>query len=151
MPSNHWFWANVDVGDPDACWPWQRGKTPDGYGRLTILGRFVLSHRLAYELAKGPLADGMQVLHSCDNPPCCNPAHLSEGTLLENQQDKWSKGRQSRLCGEEHGQAKLTRRKVRTMRAFYAARIFKQPELADIYGISRSQVSRIIRGEKWRT
>lgn len=88
------FWADVLEGQPDECWPWHGGffeKT--NYGR-TGLGRklgvaSILTHRIAYELAHGPIPAGHEVHHAChDRDPdckggpscphrrCCNPAHL---------------------------------------------------------------------------
>ncbi len=97
------FWSKVDrSGGESACWPWIAGRDKDGYGKFR-LGRHGKhsgrAHRLAYELVKGPVGDGMEVCHSCDNPPCCNPAHLFPGTTMDNSLDKISKGRQAQILG----------------------------------------------------
>ncbi len=71
------------------CWEWQGTRQSAGYG---LLGhRYV--HRLAWALSNGTLPTGMQICHHCDNPPCCNPAHLFLGTGADNAQDSVSKGR----------------------------------------------------------
>lgn len=95
------FWAHVDKsGGPDACWPWQGGHVARGYGHTTWSDNYVrteiMAHRQAYEFEVGPIADGLQVCHKCDNPPCCNPAHLFLGTPTENLNDAYSKGRRKR-------------------------------------------------------
>lgn len=106
------FWAKVDRGNPRACWLWTAGCCTAGYGHFrlgsTVTGdrRKELSHRLAYELAYGPISDGLQVLHGCDNPPCCNPAHLFLGTHAENMRDRGAKGRQRK---QESANQKLRR------------------------------------------
>lgn len=86
-----WFWRSVDKSASlDSCWPWTRYRMANGYGRH----RTGYTHRYALELTLGrPLAEGMEACHSCDNPPCCNPAHLFEGTRLDNERDKTVKGR----------------------------------------------------------
>lgn len=87
------FWAKIDHnGGPDACWPWTEGTGRRGYGKATYQGRTVAAHRLAWELTNGP-AGKLFVCHSCDNPPCCNPAHLFLGTPQGNQDDCRAKGR----------------------------------------------------------
>lgn len=95
-----WFWQKVTRSEHE-CWPWSGATHNKGYGNIGIDGRTTTTHRLAYTLAVGPIPPGMQVLHRCDNPPCCNPAHLFIGTHLDNMRDKIQKGRQAR--GERHG------------------------------------------------
>ena len=90
------FWSQVDQsGGADACWEWQGQRNAKGYGVFSLLGE-TGAYRVAYRLIKGDIAPAMRLLHSCDNPPCCNPAHLTEGTHLENMLDKIAKGRQWR-------------------------------------------------------
>lgn len=100
------FWDYVDdSGGPSECWPWMRYRNADGYGRLSLEGRTSVqyAHRTAYVLAIGSINAGLLVCHSCDNPPCCNPAHLFLGTQGDNQADKIAKGRGNhpRLTGAE--------------------------------------------------
>lgn len=66
-----------------------------GYGQFYRRKREpVGAHRFSWELANGrPVPAGRQVMHSCDNPPCVNPAHLSVGTSADNHRDKSAKGR----------------------------------------------------------
>lgn len=82
---------------PDACWEWKgyRNLKRGGYG--VLLARTgedqQPAHRVAYELMVGPIAPGLHILHSCDNPPCVNPLHLRAGTPAENMGDMIRRGR----------------------------------------------------------
>lgn len=92
------FWEKVDrSGGPDACWPWIAALEHDGYGRFQTShqgqARKVRAPRMAWLLTHGDIPDALCICHRCDNPPCCNPAHLWLGTNLENTQDKMQKGR----------------------------------------------------------
>lgn len=88
------FWSKVDrSGGPHACWPWLAKRARNGYGSFWYEGRNVSAHRVAHVLAHGPVPAGLLVMHSCDNRPCCNPAHLSAGTASDNAHDKFRKGR----------------------------------------------------------
>jgi hypothetical protein len=83
------------------CLEWTGYASRRGYGQITIKGLPVGTHRLAWELAKGPIPDGLCVCHSCDNPPCCNVEHLFLGTHAANAADRSAKGRskgQSLTC-----------------------------------------------------
>lgn len=67
-----YFWAKVEEG-PD-CWIWKGSKTRNGYGKYTVI-----AHKIAYELAKGRVPDGLDILHSCDNPLCVNLNIFEQG------------------------------------------------------------------------
>jgi hypothetical protein len=83
------FWAKVDTTG-DGCWPWLGCLSTAGYGRA---GKRGYAHRLAYEFAYGPIPAGLEIRHACDNPPCCNPAHLLVGTREDNAHDMVVRGR----------------------------------------------------------
>ncbi len=106
------FWSYVSKDGPTPerypelgpCWPWTGGginrRRGTNYGVFWSDGKAVRAHRVAWELACGPVPDGLYVLHRCDNPPCCNPAHLFLGTDLDNMRDKVAKGRAT--AGDQH-------------------------------------------------
>jgi hypothetical protein len=92
------FWRYVKRNGPLECWPWigPIAKYRRGYGQFKRDGRRGKSenaHRLAWEFTHGVPPDHLFVCHRCDNPPCCNPAHLFLGTPKENHDDMVSKGR----------------------------------------------------------
>jgi HNH endonuclease len=78
---------------PSGCIEFRGRLNACGYGVLRINGRSTLAHRAAHELHVGPIPDGLQVLHTCDNPACINPDHLWLGTHTDNMRDMASKGR----------------------------------------------------------
>lgn len=88
------------AGPKRECWEWQGTRLPSGYGRIGIAGKGQgvtdLTHRVAYRIANGEIPPGMEVCHTCDNPPCCNPDHLFLGTHADNMRDMSAKGRAHR-------------------------------------------------------
>ena len=99
-PIEERFWKRVDKNGE--CWNWTHRKTRDGYGYVkkfnTVTGRwsYTYVHRLSWELANGPIPDGLFVCHHCDNPSCVRPSHLFVGTHLDNMKDRSAKGRTRR-------------------------------------------------------
>lgn len=95
------FWSRVDIKENNECWNWKAGRCSKGYGTFKINRKVLGTHRVAFALANNmfsllcrvSIPDGLHVLHSCDNPPCCNPMHLRLGTNKENQEEKDAKGR----------------------------------------------------------
>lgn len=78
---------------PDGCRVWTAAHDRDGYGLLKVDGRMARITRLVWERANGPIADGLIVMHSCDNPPCIRLEHLSIGTHQDNARDALTKVR----------------------------------------------------------
>lgn len=103
------FWGWVDRLDPDECWPWTGSRDPKGYGLFTAdRGIIVGAHRLAYELANGPIpTEKLIVCHRCDNPPCCNPAHLLLGPAAILRGMKGGRARTSRKQRAARANGKL--------------------------------------------
>lgn len=91
------FWSRVDMRGKDKCWEWQGSKNKTGHGKWRLpSGRDTSAHRIAYKLYKGEIGNGLVIAHSCDNPSCCNPAHLSAVSQSANMQDMVSKGRHAK-------------------------------------------------------
>lgn len=86
------------------------------------------------------------VRHKCDNPPCINPQHLEAGTIADNNKDRKVRGRNGRIDGQRSGRAKLTDVQATEVRELYAAGGITQRELGEMYGITQSQVSKIVLG-----
>jgi hypothetical protein len=162
------FWQKVDRrGGPDACWPWMAGRLVAGYGHFRFKTRTLKAHRVAWEIANGPIPagsgwHGTVVMHVCDNPACCNARHLRLGTHRDNIDDMLNKGRQpmgdshharqrpERLArGISNGNAKLTETTVREIRALHASGV-SCSEIAARFGIGKSQAWRIGAGLTWR-
>lgn len=98
------FWIYViKSNDPLACWQWTGARLTRGYGAFSINGSQMKAHRISYLIANGHLTAGLVVMHSCDNPECTNPNHLSEGYSSDNIADMDAKGRRSELIkGDKH-------------------------------------------------
>lgn len=156
------FWSAVRRGQEGECWPWTKGVDKDGYGRFTIKPngkqRHLRAARVALYLHTGVW--GEIAMHTCDSPPCCNPAHLRWGTQLENRRDAKAKGRTAsiqrlghdwaganRPTGEAHGNAKLSAQAVAEIRRDYKAKI-NGKELAQRYGVGLRTLVAVARGRE---
>ena len=77
----------------NGCWEWNGHTTPNGYGKMRYNSIEEYTHRLAWEVAEGPVPEGKYILHHCDNPRCCNPEHLYLGAQLDNIRDIFERNR----------------------------------------------------------
>lgn len=146
-PASDRFWEQVAKAGPDDCWPWTGGLDPDGYGVFYAGGQNVQAIRFALEQKLGrALTDDEVSRHTCDNRPCCNPEHLVEGSIADNNADTVSRGRQAR--GEGSANAKLSEADVAEIRSLAGAVPFSA--LATRFGVSDRAVRYAASGQRWK-
>lgn len=135
------FWSRVDKRGRDECWPWMGRRSDHGYGQFATSDKQYRAHRFALESSGVIVPSEAIVMHSCDNPPCCNPAHLSVGTHAQNNADMMAKGRWK----HPRGSSKLAPSDVLAIRAS------NDPlrTLAERFGVSRATVCRARSGKQW--
>lgn len=152
------FWARVEKRGPDECWEWTGCRAPNGYGRVSVKRdnkwRTDWAHRLAFEFTNG--VRGEVVRHKCDNPPCCNPDHLLNGTNADNMRDMAERNRRKGIVGAhgEHLPARLRRFSVADV-ARIRAEVAHGPRgtstrLAREYGTSRVAICDIVKLRRWK-
>ena len=143
------------VKKTETCWIWMAGISKDGYGRFRFGKSKARAHRVSYLIYKGNIPPGMLIMHSCDNPKCVNPEHLSIGTTKDNTDDMYNKGRGPDFCaavksrrsykGENHPIAKLSETQAKI--------IIKDTRthsvIAKDYGVTRATISHLKRGLTW--
>jgi len=143
------FWNKIAIGKPSECWPYKPpSRTQGGYGAGFYGDVRTTAHRIAYILSNGRFPAIFMVLHRCDNPICCNPQHLFLGTAKDNSEDMVRKGRWSRRTsfrGDGNPNAKVTASQLPQL--FEDAKTMTQRVLGAKYGISKSQIGNILRGE----
>lgn len=138
------------------CHYWTGGLTrKNGYGSISIREkgnrdnqRSFKVHRLIYEIKKGN-AEGFHVLHSCDNPRCVNPDHLSLGTHQDNMREM--KERKRHVHGIRSPFCKLSENDIREIRKLYVSGLYSTRKLAAIYGVNSKHIWKIATGQKWQT
>jgi hypothetical protein len=155
LPLDEKLWAKTEKRGPDECWPWRGYRDGQGYGALWDRGRMARTHRVSYQVNKGPIPDGMCVCHSCDNPSCVNPNHLWLGTQLDNQRDMHAKGRgryRSNLPAgfATRGNAKITEEVVRTLRSLGLKKQGDYRPYAEKYGVAVATIRDVVVGRTWR-
>lgn len=161
--------------NPSECWEWPMSRTKAGYGQLSTSNGSARSvelhyaHRVSYFLSNGPIENGMNICHKCDNPACFNPNHLFCGSQKDNIRDCISKGRfnfnphrpsggehwavqnkdkvHRALCGENNSRAKLSFDDAKYIRSSGRT----GSDLAKHFGVSDSTISAIRRGKTYRS
>lgn len=152
IPVEERLWSKVIISGPDDCWVWTGYKSPKGYGQMKDENNKVdRVHRIALRLSGVCVGFGTVVLHECDNPPCCNPAHLRIGTIADNTADMVLKKRNKGPSGESNSKSKLTHAQVTEIRNKYSDRKISTQEIAKIYGVSQPTISYILINKTWNS
>ena len=146
--------ALVQRGAPDACWPWGGHVGRDGYGKIFVCGRPRRTIRMVMAVEAGADIGDALVCHRCDNPICCNPAHLFLGSHADNTRDAMSKGRVATAWapGEKHNEGEQNPRAVLNadnVREIRRSRLTNEAVAAQ-FGISPYTVRDVRRGRTWR-
>ena len=140
------FIGYVSKRRKNECWPWSGGRHSAGYGAFK-LGRRQLAHRIAWMIENdAAIPDGLCVLHSCDNPPCCNPTHLHLGTRADNAAERTARKRGTH--GEQNPQAKLTKLDVLEIRRLSALGI-TNALISEMFRVNASAISMIRHRKRW--
>jgi len=146
------FWARVEK--TGTCWLWKGSPTSSGYGKLKCGERGLQqAHRIAWELTHGEIPEDKKVLHKCDVRLCVrpdHPDHLFLGTQQDNMDDMVSKGRASRLAGEESPRSKLSKVDVIKIRAALTDGALAE-DLAKSFDVSSSTISLIKNKKIWNS
>jgi hypothetical protein len=143
------FWAKVDIGAQDECWEWQGSRLKRSSHGLFLAGdQSTTAHRMAYASANGNIPPDTDICHRCDNPPCCNPAHLFPGDALINMRDCVSKGRMHH--GTRTGGHILNEAQVKSIRSTYASGALSQEKLGKLYGVDQNTIWKVVHRVTWR-
>lgn len=142
------FWNRVRVLGQTECWPWMgTERIKNSYGQIGFNKTYHLAHVVSFVLSVGDVAEGMCVLHKCDNRKCCNPSHLFLGTKADNNTDRRQKGRDGNHKGTLNGRAKLTAEQVVTIRELAWTKTYE--ELSDRFGVKPITIAKIVQRKLW--
>lgn len=130
------------------CWIWFGQRDRYGYGVINNKEGHFFVHRLSYQLHKGDLEQEQILRHSCDDPACCNPDHLTPGTQADNMKDAAKRGRTAR--GSRSNMAKLTEAQVREIKDRYKPYRGVFADLAREYKVHDETIRYIITGKNWK-
>ena len=140
-----------DLGPNGDCWEWAAGLFTSGYGQVRLAGHPYRTHRVSYSLFNNIELDSKEyICHSCDNIVCVNPNHLFLGDALINMRDKINKHRDKYLSHDNHPLARLTQANVEEIRQLYASGKYTQKQLANLFGVARTNISLIVNNKRWR-
>lgn len=141
------FWGNVQK--TNGCWLWLRGKDEAGYGVFHSPDHKTrATHRIAWEMERGPIPLGLLVCHKCDVRSCVRPDHLFLGTYKDNSLDAAAKGRLA--IGMRVPAARLNDAQIVAIRRLVGTQGMTSIAVAKLFPTSRGNIARIARGETWR-
>jgi hypothetical protein len=153
-PAPERFAEKYRVDADTGCWVWTASFTRGGYGQFGFGGITRRAHRVSWVLHRGPIPDGLWVLHKCDNPPCVNPDHLFLGTCSDNSRDCVAKGRHKPFRttghkGEGNPNARLNEGVVRDIRSRVASGE-KVSSVVSSLGTPEGTVRHVVRRTSWK-
>jgi len=139
----------------NGCWEWISGVGGNGYGIISIEGKSKSAHRAVYEMFVQEINKRLLVCHICDNKLCVCPDHLYLGTHKQNTKDAIDRGllrHDLKISpkGESHVFSKLTEKDVLEIRKKYIPKVYSQRKLANEFGISYSNIQRILKRKAWK-
>jgi len=152
------LWSKVDKRGEDECWEWKGFRNHDGYGRTWINDKGYYAHRVIYSLVypnaislNAPTSQNETgfLLHTCDNPSCCNPKHLWVGNHADNMADKVAKGRSPDFSGGKGPRCKLTMEQAREARLLRKTGM-TIPQLMEKFNLSRASMKTLLRGDSYK-
>lgn len=144
------------------CWLWMGTCTPGGYGSFGR-GRKEdgkeMAHRFSWMIHKGPIPNGLFVLHKCDTTKCVNPKHLFLGTQADNVRDaklkgrmasgkRWHAAKRATCQGSRHGMSKLREKDIPKIRKLHAGGM-SMTSIAVKFRVTRKNISNIVNGRNW--
>ncbi|AGR46660.1 hypothetical protein vBBak6_115 [Bacillus phage v_B-Bak6] len=135
----------------DGCWNCiSHVETKFGHNQITRKGFPLMHvHNYVYRITKGDIPKNNVVRHKCDNPNCINPNHLEIGTQKDNMKDAEIRGRAKIRSGSGNIKAELTEKQVKEIRKLLNEGIM-QKDIVNMYGISKSTVSKIKNNILWK-
>ena len=151
-------WYGKDSG---ACWDWLGLAKQGGYGRVRVktakgYKSYLVSRLIAHDSGLLPTLEykghdsGTTVRHICDNPKCCNPAHLTIGTQKDNIQDMLNRGRHRAPKGSSVSLAKLIESDIPIIRKLHSEMLMTKKDIAKLYEVSDVAIGSILCGKTWR-
>jgi len=135
------------IQQTNECWIWTGAAYDGGYGCMRVGGKRHGVHRIIWELYNGPIPNKMEVCHTCDNPPCCNPEHLELGTHSKNIKDAYERQCIPSRQGSGNTFAKLNERSVKRIRGLVKTK--HDLELAAMFKVSRTTIRDIRNRRTW--
>jgi HNH endonuclease len=137
----------------NGCWTWDGPiHKATGYGTFEVLEIEYKAHRVSYFYFNGKKMESKyDILHTCDNRICVNPAHLYEGTNLENMGDRACRNPESFIKnGSTNPAAKITEKDIPDIFWKYYKKRMTQLEISNDYDVTPGTISKILLRNKWR-